>query len=230
MNKKQPNQFDRIMTLVGEEKYNNIHGKRVLLVGLGGVGGYVVESLARSGIDSITVVDYDKIDITNINRQIIALHSTIGMKKTEVIKKRILDINPKCNVNTFDININNENYPMIFQEKYDYIIDCCDSIDAKKILLLESIKTNTPFISSMGTANRMDPTKLEIVDIRKTMNDPLARKLRKFVKDEKITKKIMVLSSKEVPIKNGNKLGSNSYVPSCAGLIISSYVLNNIFK
>lgn len=228
MNKNQLSQFDRIITLVGEEKYKNIKNKNILVVGIGGVGGYVVESLVRSGIESITIVDYDIIDITNINRQIIALHSTIGMKKVDVMKNRILDINPNCKVNIFDIKLDSNNYSMIFNEKYDYIVDCCDCLEAKKILILESVKSNTPIISSMGTANRLDPTKLEILDIRNTINDPLARKIRKFIKDEKINKKIMVLSSKELPIKNGIKLGSNSYVPSCAGLIISSYIINNI--
>lgn len=230
MNKKQLNQFDRLITLVGEEKFNHVYDKSVLIIGVGGVGGYVVESLARSGIRNITIVDYDTIDITNINRQIIALYSTIGKKKVDVIKQRILDINPECNIITYDIKLNSDNYKMVLNEKYDYIIDCCDSMEAKKILILEAVNNNTKFISSMGTANRIDPTKLEIVDIRKTINDPLARKLRKFIKDEKITKKVMVLSSKEIPMKNGNKLGSNSYVPSCAGLIISSYILNDIFK
>lgn len=230
MNQNQLNQFERIISLVGEEKYKSIKNKNILIVGIGGVGGYVVESLIRSGIESITIVDYDTIDLTNLNRQILALHSTIGMKKVDVMKKRILDINPNCKVNTFDIKIDSNNYSMIFKEKYDYIIDCCDSVEAKKTLILESVKSNIPIISSMGTANRFDPTKLEILDIRKTINDPLARKIRKFVKDAKINKKIMVLSSKEVPMKNGVKLGSNSYVPPCAGLIISSYVLNDIVK
>ena len=230
MTKEQPNQFDRLITLVTEEKFDNINNKKILVVGIGGVGGYVVESLVRSGINDITIVDFDTIDITNLNRQIIALHSTIGMKKVDVIKQRILDINKKCKVTTFDIKLDSDNYKDILNKKYDYIIDCCDNINAKKILLLESINNNTPFIPCMGTANRIDPSKLEIIDIRKTINDPLARKLRKFVKDEKITKKIMVLSSKEIPIKNGNKLGSNSYVPACAGLLISAYVLNNIFN
>lgn len=230
MNEKQLNQFDRIITLVGKEKYNNITSKKVLVVGLGGVGGYVVESLVRSGINDITIVDYDTIDITNLNRQIIALHSTIGMKKIDVFKERILDINLTCNVTTYDIKLNKDNYKEVLDKKYDYIIDCCDSVDAKKILLLEAINTNTPFISSMGTANRIDPSKLEIIDIRKTSYDPLAKIMRKFVKDEKINKKIMVLASKETPIKTGTKLGSNSYVPTCAGLLISSYVLNDIFK
>lgn len=230
MNKNQLSQFDRIITLVGEEKYKFIKEKNILVVGIGGVGGYAVESLVRSGIESITIVDYDTIDITNLNRQIIALHSTIGMKKIDVMKKRILDINPNCKVNVLDIKLDSSNYSVLFEEKYDYIIDCCDSIEAKKTLISESVKRNIPIISSMGTANRFDPTKLEILDIRKTINDPLARKLRKFVKDENINKKIMVLSSKEVPMKNGIKLGSNSYVPPCAGLFISSYVINNILK
>lgn len=224
----QHNQFERLETLIGKENVALLKNKRVLVVGLGGVGGYVVEALSRSGIGTLTIVDYDIVDITNLNRQIIALKSSIGKKKVDLFKDRINDINSCCKVITYDLYLNDTNYIDLFDNDYDYIIDCCDSIEAKKILLNESIKRKTKFIACMGTANRMDPTKLEIIDLRKTVNDPLARIMRKYVKDEIITENITVLSSKELPIKNGNKLGSNSYVPASAGLLIASHVINNL--
>ena len=229
MKEKHPNQFSRLSTLIGEDKLDILKEKKVLVVGVGGVGGYVVESLARSGIGNITIVDYDVVDITNINRQIIALTSTIGCKKVELFKKRIKDINPNCKVEIFDIFLNEENYLNLIRSDYDYIIDCCDDIKAKKILLREANNRNISFISSMGTANKIDPSKLEIVDLRKTVNDPLARIMRKFLKEERINKKIMVLSSTELPIKN-SKLGSNAFVPATAGLLISSYVVEKLYS
>ena len=226
----QHNQFERLNTLIGEDNLNKLKNKKVLIVGLGGVGGYVVESLSRSGVGSIVLVDYDKVDITNINRQIIALHSTIGMKKTTLFKSRILDINPNCNVVIHDTFLNKDNYLDILNDSYDFIIDCCDSINTKKLLLLYSINNNINYISSMGMANRMDPSKLELIDLNKTINDPIAKILRKYVRDNKINKKIMVLSSKELPQKNGTKLGSNAFVPATAGLLISSYVIETLIK
>lgn len=228
--KQQLNQFNRLEYLIGNENVELLKTKKVLIVGLGGVGGFVTESLARSGIGNITLIDYDTIDITNLNRQIIALHSTIGKKKTDVFKKRILDINKECNIMVLDLFLDSSNYREIITNNYDFIIDCCDSLEAKKLLLLESYNKKIPFIGSMGTANKMDPSKLEIVDIRKTINDPIARIMRKFVKDNKLNQKIMVVSSKELPKKNGTKLGSNSFVPASAGLLISSYVIRNLIK
>ena len=224
----QHSQFERLETLIGKENLELLKQKKILIVGLGGVGGYVTESLARSGIGNLVLVDYDTVDITNLNRQIIALHSTIGKKKIDLFSERIKDINSECKVVTYDLFLNKENYLDVLDNKYDFIIDCCDSIEAKKILLDTAIKKDINYISSMGTANKMDPSKLEIIELSKTNNDPIARIMRKYVKDNNIKKKIMVLSSKEVPIKNGNKLGSNSFVPASAGLLIASYVINSI--
>ena len=224
----QHSQFERLETLIGKENLELLKQKKILIVGLGGVGGYVTESLARSGIGNLVLVDYDTVDITNLNRQIIALHSTIGKKKIDLFSERIKDINSECKVVTYDLFLNKENYLDVLDNKYDFIIDCCDSIEAKKILLDTAIKKDINYISSMGTANKMDPSKLEIIELSKTNNDPIARIMRKYVKDNNIKKKIMVLSSKEVPIKNGNKLGSNSFVPASAGLLIASCVINSI--
>lgn len=224
----QHNQFERLETLIGKDNIDLLKNKKVLVVGLGGVGGYVVESLARSGIGMLALVDYDDVDITNLNRQIIALNSTIGKKKTELFKDRINDINRGCKVLVYDVFLNETNYNTIINDDYDFVIDCCDSVEAKKILLREAVNKNMNFIASMGTANRMNPAMLEIVELHKTVNDPLARIMRKYVRDNKITKKVMVLSSKEIPMKNGNKLGSNSFVPASAGLLIGSYVIKKL--
>lgn len=224
----QHSQFERLEILIGEENVKLLKDKKVLIVGLGGVGGYVVESLSRSGIGTLTLVDYDTIDITNLNRQIIALHSSIGQKKTEMFKKRINDINKDCKVIVYDMFLDENNYQQILNDDYDFIIDCCDSIEAKKILLRESLKRKVNFIACMGTANRMNPSMLEIIELEKTKNDPLARIMRKYIRDNGINDKVIVLSSKELPMKNGNKLGSNSFVPASAGLLIGSYVINKL--
>ena len=223
--------FDRLELLIGSDNLNKIEDKTVLIVGVGGVGGHAATSLARSGIKNIIIIDFDKVDITNINRQIIAYHSTIGLKKVDVLEKMLLDINPNMNIIKYDTFLNNENINTIFdRHKIDYIIDACDSINTKKDIISYSLANNIKFISSMGTGNRMDPTKLEIMDLRKTNNDPIARILRKWAKDNKINKKIPVLCSLEVPKKVGNVVSSNSFVPSTAGFIITSYVIRDIIK
>lgn len=223
-------QFERLISLIGIEEFNRLKNKKVLIIGIGGVGGYTVESLARSGIEKIILVDHDSIDITNFNRQIIALHSNLGKSKVEKMKERILDINKECKVEIHSLFLDDSNYDDILTEDIDFIIDTCDSIKTKKMLIKETIKKDIPIISCMGTANKVDPTKLEITDIRKTINDPIARILRKFVKELNTTKKITVLSSKEVPLKNRNILGTNAFVPPIAGLLIANYVINELKK
>lgn len=223
--------FDRLEKVIGEDNLNVLKSKTVLILGCGGVGGYVAEGLSRSGIGKIILVDYDTVDETNINRQIIALNSTIGKKKTDLLEMRIKDINPLCEVITISEFIDTNNIDNLFLEKVDYFVDACDTMSTKKFVILECIKRNIPFISSMGTGNKLDPTKLDIVDIRKTVNDPLARIIRKFIKDNKINRKIMVLSSSELPIKTHDRVpGSSAFVPSCAGLIISSYIVREFIK
>lgn len=223
--------FERLSLLIGNDNLNKISEKTVLVVGVGGVGGYTVTSLIRSGIKNIIIIDYDIIDITNINRQIIAYHSTIGQKKVDVLEKMLLDINPDVNVIKYDLFLNNDNINEIFaKHKIDYIVDACDSIPTKKAIIEYSIKNNIKLISSMGTGNRLDPTQLLITDIRKTNNDPIAKIMRKWVKDNKINKKILVLCSTEVPKKVGRVVSSNSFVPSSAGLIITSYIINEIIE
>ena len=226
--KENQHKFSRLEKIIGSDKVNDLSNKSVLVLGVGGVGGYVVESLARSNIGTLIIVDYDKVEESNINRQIIALNSTIGKSKVDVLEERIKDINSGCKVIKIDKFIDNNNFNELFDNHIDYFVDACDTVLVKKLVIKECLKRNIPFISSMGTGNKLDPSKLEIIDIRKTVNDPLARLLRKFVKDEKINKKVMVLSSKELPIKTGERTpGSSAFVPSSAGLLIASYIVRS---
>lgn len=220
--------LDRLELLVGEENIEKIKNTKVLIVGIGGVGGYALESLVRSGIESITIVDYDKIDITNLNRQIIALNSNIGNYKVEEAKKRIEDINKKCNIKIINEKISLDNFDILNIESYDYVIDACDTVEVKKEIIRRCLNYNIKFISSMGTGFKMDPSKLQIMDVRKTSYDPLAKIIRKMVKDEKLKGKIMVVSSTEEKKGNSKVIASNSFVPAIAGLMCTSYVINDI--
>lgn len=224
--------FARLEKIIGSNNLEEIKTKRVMVIGIGGVGGYTVESLIRSGIEHIMIIDHDIIDITNKNRQIIALDSTIGRKKVEVMKERILDINKNCQVETLDIFLDSMNTLECIQKYHpDYIVDACDTITAKKEIITCCLKNNIKFISSMGTGNKLDPSKLKISDIRKTSYDPLAKIIRKWVNDQKIKDKIPVLWSDEISIKTHDRTpGSTSFVPSSAGLLIASYIINDIIK
>lgn len=224
------NEFDRLILQIGEDKFKLLQKKKVLVIGVGGVGSYLVESLVRSGILHISIVDHDIVDITNINRQLIALHSTIGKNKVDVVEERIKDINPNCTVKKYKLFLNEESWNKVFIEDYDYIIDCSDSINTKKLLIDYATKNDILFISSMGTANKMDPFLFMVTDIRKTKNDPVARILRKYVKDKRINKKVTVLSSIEVPKKNEKGLATNSFTPSVAGLLIASHVIKTLIN
>ncbi len=223
--------YSRLEKIIGKENIDLLKKKSVLVLGCGGVGGYVVEALARSGVGTLILVDFDKIDESNINRQIIALDSTIGRLKVDVLEERIKDINKNINVIKISDFITTDNIELLFNQKIDYLVDACDTMTTKKCVIKECLKRKVKFISSMGTGNKLDPSKLEICDIRKTRNDPLARILRKFVKDEKINSKIMVLSSTELPIRVGDATpGSSAFVPSSAGLLIASYVVREFIK
>ena len=223
--------FSRLEKIVGNENLTLLNKKTVLVLGCGGVGGYVVESLVRSGIGKLIICDFDKIDITNINRQIIALDSTIGKLKVDVLENRIKDINPNCEVIKISDFIDNSNLDLLFNYDIDYFVDACDTMTTKKGVIRECIKRGIPFISSMGTGNKLDPSKLEIIDVLKTKNDPLARIIRKFVKDERINKKVMVLCSEELPIKTHDRTpGSSAFVPPAAGLLIASYIVREFIK
>jgi len=221
--------FDREINLIGIDKYNLIKNTTVAVIGIGGVGGYALETLVRSGVENIIIIDFDVVDITNINRQIIATTKTIGQKKIEVAKNRMLEINPNCNITLLDLKLDDNNINQLFNNKIDYIIDACDTISVKKRLILECNRRKIKLISSMGTGNKLDPTKFSICDIRKTSYDPIAKLLRKFVIDNKINSKVMVASSTEPP-KKIEGISSISYVPSVVGIYLTSYVINDIIK
>ena len=218
--------FEREELLIGD-KINELRNKTVLIVGIGGVGGYVTESMVRAGIGHLILVDFDTVDITNINRQLVALHSTIGRKKVDVYKERVLDINPDCIVDTFDIFYNEDTKEVIFNSKIDYVVDCCDSLPSKVLLIKECNKRGIPIISSMGTGNKFHPEMFKIDRLNKTEYDPLAKKMRYLLKDNKELLDTMVLYSREQPTEYKGKIGSISYVPSAAGLLLTSYVINS---
>ena len=225
-----PKKFERLKYLIGEENVESLADKCVLVIGLGGVGGYSVESLVRSGIGHLIIVDGDVVDETNLNRQIIATSSVIGKSKVDLFYSRIKDINPDCVVTQINKFIDKDNIDELFCYDIDYLIDACDSLDTKFLIIKNCLEKNIPFISSMGTGNRMDPSKFSITTLDKTMNDPVAKILRKRVRDEHLKGKIKVLCSSEVPKKLGNKIGSNSFVPPSAGLLITSYVINDFIN
>ena len=222
------NQFSRFELLIGN-KINNIKDKTVLILGLGGVGSYTCEILARSGINNFIIVDNDKIDITNLNRQLETNLSNIGLFKTDEIEKRILSINKDAKVTKITKYITLFNINELFDYNIDYIVDACDTITIKLELIRICKKKNIKLISCMGTGNKIDPSRLRILDVRKTSYDPIAKIVRKMVKDERIKGKVMVVCSDEKAYtKVNNVIPSNSYVPATAGILCSSYVINDI--
>ena len=227
-------QFQREIMLIGKENLEELKKSKVIIYGIGGVGSFVCEALARAGIENLILVDYDKIELTNLNRQIHALHSTIGKQKTEAMKNRILDINPKAKVETYYNKEIKEKEEELINETINYVIDCVDTITTKLKLIETAKRKNIPIISSMGTGNKLDPTKFEITDIYKTTVCPLAKVMRKELKKRNI-KNLKVVYSKEEPktqIENQEKRtpASISFVPSVAGLIIASEVVKDILK
>lgn len=223
--------FHRLELLIGSSSLNKLNKKQIVVLGLGGVGGYVVESLIRSGIENITIIDRDTIDITNLNRQIIANSNNIGKLKTDEFEKRILEINPNVKINKITEFIDDTNIDKIFNQKIDYFIDACDTINTKKLVIKKCIEKEIKFITCLGTGKRIDPSRLKITDIRNTKGDPIARILRKFIKDEKITKKVTCCYSEEVPKKIDSKeIPSSVFVPASAGILIASYIVQDIIK
>lgn len=225
------NQFSRTEMLIGKEALEKLAKAKVAVFGVGGVGSYVVEALVRAGVGALDLIDNDDVNITNINRQIIALHSTIGQSKVDVAKQRVLDINPMVKVNVYKTLFTAETSSEFDFSQYDYVVDAIDSVAGKIELVLKSQEANVPIISSMGTGNKLDPTKFEIADIYKTSVCPLARVMRTELKKRGV-KKLKVLYSKEEPIKqNGQRVpASISFVPSVAGLIIAGEVVKNLIK
>lgn len=229
------NQFSRTELLIGREAMKMLSTKRVAVFGVGGVGGYVVEALVRSGIQEIDLIDNDKVSLTNLNRQLIALHSTIGRDKVEVLSERIKDINPDCIVHAHNCFFLPENSHEFDFTKYDYVVDAVDTVTAKIQLVMQAKEAGTPIISSMGAGNKMNPAEFEVTDIYKTSVCPLAKVMRHELKKRNI-RKLKVVYSKENPIKPYEseeyncKAGSTAFVPSVAGLIIASEVIKDLIK
>ena len=227
----------RTALIVGNEGVEKLKNSNVLIFGVGGVGSFAAEAIARAGVGKMTIVDFDDVDITNINRQLPALHSTVGKDKVDVMKERILDINPDIDIKAIKSMYTAENSDELLSGDYDYVVDAIDMVSSKIHLIESCVKKNLTIISSMGMGNKLDPTKIEVTDIHKTTICPLARVMRKELKDRKI-KKLKVVYSTEQPkelkkkILNGKKVtpGSVSFVPSVGGLIIASVVINDLLN
>ena len=221
--------FNRVISLIGSDNFDKIKKSTILVVGLGGVGGYATEALVRSGIHNIIIVDYDKVDITNNNRQIIANSENVGKLKTDEFKKRISMINPSCNVVPLNIFLDKDNISILDNYKIDYVIDACDTVKTKKLLIDYCFDKNIKIISSMGTAKKIDSSRLKVMDIRKTSYDPLAKIIRKYINDKKTNKKLMVVSTDEKVIDN-KELASMIFVPATAGILLANYVIRDIIQ
>ncbi|MBP3464166.1 MAG: tRNA threonylcarbamoyladenosine dehydratase [Clostridia bacterium] len=247
------NQFSRTELLIGKEKLEKLQKAKVAIFGIGGVGSFVVEGLVRAGVENFILVDDDKVCLTNLNRQIIATRKTVGKLKVEVAKERILEINPNANIETHQ-EFFMPNSKEILDETVDYIVDAVDTVTAKIELVVRASKLNIPIISCMGTGNKLDPTKFEVTDIYKTSVCPLAKVMRKELRNRGI-KKLKVVYSKEEPIKPSETAnnscknncicppgtarnctvrnqvpGSISFVPSVAGLIVAGEVIKDIIQ
>lgn len=219
--------FRRTIALIGEEKFKLLQNKKVLVFGLGGVGGYVCEMLVRSGIKNIGICDFDVVSLSNKNRQIIALDSTIGLYKTDVMEKRLKDINSEVIVNKYNFKIDENSINMI-ETDYDYYIDCIDDVKAKIMIILRAVNNNIKIISSMGTGNKLDPTKFKIALIKNTKVCPLAKVMRKKLKDLGITDVVVLYSEEETIVKNVNTIPSIAFCPSTAGILIARWVILDI--
>ena len=222
-------QFSRTAQLLGNENVEKLFDKHVIVFGVGGVGGYVVEALVRSGVGNISIVDNDVVNESNINRQIIAFHSTIGMQKVEVLKNRILDINPNCQVfvhNQFFLPENSNDFDFSI---YDYVVDAVDTVTAKIEIIKKSKESNVPVISSMGTGNKLNPVGFKVSDISKTKVCPLARVMRNELKKRGISK-VKCVYSEENPVIQTKTPASVAFVPPVAGLLIASEVIEDLIK
>ncbi len=223
--------LERVNILYDNQSLEKFINSKVLIIGVGGVGGACFEALVRMGIKNIDVIDNDSFDETNLNRQLLSNRNNIGSSKVKEAHLRAKSINPDILVNEYEMFLNESNFNQIDITKYDYVIDCCDTVSTKVLIIKECINNNIKFISSMGTGNRIDPTKFEIIDINKTSYDPLAKVMRKILKDEGIKGKVPVLFSREIPIKVSSRTpGSTSFVPNAAGFCIASYVFNDIMS
>lgn len=222
--------FERIISLIGKDKFNIIKKQKILLIGLGGVGGYALEALVRTGFINITIIDYDTIEESNLNRQIITNKENIGKSKVKEAKKRALLINKEVNIRDIDLKLDDNNILDILKNNYDYILDACDTTLVKFLLMKYKNEYDYKLISSMGTAKKLDPSKLKITTLDKTSYDPLARKLREMVKKEHLKGKFNVVCSNEVNQGNKEVLGSLMTVPAVCGILMVSFIINDILN
>lgn len=232
------NEFSRLSLLIDDNQLALLKKAHIAVFGVGGVGGNCIEALCRNAIGTLSIYDNDVVSLTNINRQVIALHSTLGEYKVDAMKERLLDINPNVIINAHCLFVNEDTINSINFSKIDYIVDAIDTVSAKLLLIEKAKQFNIPIISCMGTGNKFDPTQLQIMDISKTMYCPLAKVMRRELKNRGI-KKVKVLSSYEQPIipklsdeKTNKRIipGSTSFVPSVAGIIIAKEVIMDIIK
>ena len=233
--------YDRTRMLIGDDGMKTLQDAHVFIAGIGGVGSFTAEALARAGVGTLTLLDNDTVDITNLNRQIHATQKTVGRPKVQVMAERIHDINPEIQVNIIDAFLLDDNIESLLgEEEYDYIVDAVDTVTAKLALVLYARARNIPVISSMGTANKLDATKFEVVDISKTHTCPLARVMRKELRDRGIQSGVEVLYSTAQPVRiqiSNNEESekhkkpvpaSISYVPSVAGLLLAGHVIQKL--
>ncbi|EIT85303.1 molybdopterin and thiamine biosynthesis family protein [Fictibacillus macauensis ZFHKF-1] len=242
-------QFSRNELAIGEDGVAALKGSTVAVLGIGGVGSFSAEALARAGVGKLVLVDKDAVDITNVNRQIHALLSTVGQDKVELMKARIADINPDCEVIALKMFYTEETYEQFFAHNLDFVVDASDTITYKVHVAKECLQRNIPIIMSMGVANKLDPTRLRITDISKTSYDPIARVVRQRLRKEGIYKGVPVVFSDETPVKiredirekivpeNAPEIrkakmppSSNSFVPSVSGLFMAGYVVNTLLE
>lgn len=230
-------QFSRTVRLITEEKLLKLNSSKVAVFGIGGVGGYIAESLARAGVGEITLVDKDRVSESNINRQIIALYSTVGKPKVEAMRERLLDINPKIKISTYEEFYLPDNADLFNLKEYDYIADAVDTVTAKLELISRAKSENVPIISAMGAGNKLDPTKFEVADIFDTSVCPLCRIMRRELKNRQISS-LKVVYSKEPPKIRNMTIGENkkpipssiSFVPPVMGLIMAGEIIKDLIK
>ena len=223
--------FEREELLIGQEKLSQLSRAKILVFGVGGVGGYTAECLARAGIGHLTLVDSDKVDITNINRQILALNSTVGRYKVDVCKERILDINPEAEVITKQLFYLPETAEEINFYAYDYIADCIDTVAAKVDIICRAKDAGTPVISAMGAAGKLDPKAFTATDISKTSYCPLAKVMRRELHKKGINHvKVVYSPESPIPPKEGRRPGTVSFVPAAAGIVLAGEIINDLLE
>ena len=221
--------FSRTEILIGQN-IQKLHNAKIIVFGIGGVGGYATEMLTRAGIQNITLVDFDVVSISNKNRQIIALDSTTGKLKTNVMRDRILDYNPSCNINVINKKLTPENIDSFDLEKYDYVVDCVDMVSSKVALIEYAKLKNIPIISAMGAGNRIGIPSLKVCDIYKTYNDGLAKVLRKLLKEKGIKSHNVVFCENTTISNTSGTIGSISYYPAMMGCMLSAFVIDDLIK